>query len=76
VVRPIARLKSSDPPHAQTGSGLLDYILAWTRSLINAPIAGTVALGLATALGTELLPIVYCGAHDTPMPDLDAALYR
>ncbi len=62
ILRLLTRLRSTHPPHAQTGYDLLDRLGRWTHWGFYLLIAGMVLTGLTTALGLGLFPIVYGGA--------------
>ncbi|MEQ8366801.1 MAG: cytochrome b/b6 domain-containing protein [Roseicyclus sp.] len=70
IVRLVTRTRSTHPPHATTGNGVLDRIGRWTHWGFYALIAGMVLTGLATAIGAGLFPIVYGGAAQTLPPEL------
>ncbi|MDX8355225.1 cytochrome b [Cognatiyoonia sp. IB215182] len=65
ILRLITRLRSTHPPHAETGNDLLDRLGRWTHWGFYLLIAGMVLTGLTTALSLGLFPIVYGGAADT-----------
>lgn len=70
VLRLVTRSRSTHPPHAETGTPLLDRIGRWTHWGFYALIAGMVLTGLATAFGAGLFPIVYGGTAETLPPGL------
>lgn len=70
ILRLVTRVRSSHPPHAETGNAVLDRIGRWTHWGFYALIGGMVLTGLATAIGAGLFPIVYGGAADTLPPGL------
>ena len=64
LVRLLTRLRSTPPPHAQTGNDLLDRLGRWTHWGFYLLIAGMVLSGLTTAMGLSLFPIVFGGTED------------
>ncbi|MEO1537944.1 MAG: cytochrome b/b6 domain-containing protein [Pseudomonadota bacterium] len=70
VLRFLTRLRSAHPPHATTGTELLDRVGRWTHWAFYLLIAGMVLTGLTTAFGLGLFPIVYGGAAETLPPEL------
>lgn len=70
ILRLFTRIRSTHPPHAQTGNTILDQIGRWTHWAFYLLIAGMVLTGLAMALGAGLFPIVFAGAADVLPPEL------
>ncbi|WP_019954972.1 cytochrome b [Yoonia vestfoldensis] len=70
ILRLVTRTRSTHPPHATTGTPLLDRLGRWTHWGFYVLIAGMVATGLASALGAGLFPIVYGGTAETLPPEL------
>jgi len=68
ILRLLTRLRSTHPPHAETGNDLFDRLGRWTHWAFYLLIAGMVLTGLTTALGLVLFPIVY-GATAETLPE-------
>jgi len=70
ILRLLTRLRSTHPPHAETGNDLLDRLGRWAHWGFYLLIAGMVLSGLTTAFGLGLFPIVYGGAAESLPPEL------
>ena len=67
ALRLLTRLLSQNPPHAETGTAILDRIGAATHWLFYLLIAMMVGSGIGTALSGGLFPIVFQGSG-APLP--------
>jgi len=68
VLRLITKLRSEQPPHAKTGSALLDKAGVWAHWAFYVVIQLIVASGIGTALFTGLIEIVFQGSG-APLPE-------
>ena len=62
ILRLITKLRSKLPPHAKTGSALLDKAGVWAHWAFYVVILLIVASGMGTALFTGLIEIVFQGS--------------
>ena len=67
LLRLAVRFASAKPPHAETGSALLDKVGIATHWIMYALVALMVLSGLGTALSGGLFPIVF-GGNGEPLP--------
>ena len=63
ILRLITKLRSEQPPHAKTGSALLDKAAVWAHWAFYVVILLIVASGMGTAVFTGLIEIVFQLAH-------------
>ena len=63
----ITKLRSEQPPHAKTGSALLDKAGVWAHWAFYVVILLIVASGMGTAVFTVLIEIVFQGSG-APLP--------
>jgi len=62
ILRMITKLRSKQPPHAITGSALLDKAGVWAHWAFYVVIILILASGMGTALFTGLIEIVFQGS--------------
>ena len=67
ILRLITKLRSEQPPHAKTGSALLDKASVWAHWAFYVVILLIVASGMGTAVFTGLIEIVLQGSG-APLP--------
>ena len=67
ILRLITKLRSEQPPHAKTGSALLDKAGVWAHWAFYVVIPLIVASGMGTAVFTGLIEIVFQGSG-APLP--------
>ena len=67
VIRLVVRVMSDKPPHAQTGTAILDKIGVATHWVLYGLAGLMVMSGLGTAFAAGLFPIVFGGSGD-PIP--------
>ncbi|MEN0001929.1 MAG: cytochrome b/b6 domain-containing protein [Pseudomonadota bacterium] len=68
VVRLITRLRTNKPPHAATGSAVLDRVGVWTHWAFYGLIFLAAGSGMAMSAMAGLPDIVFFGSGD-PLPD-------
>ena len=67
ILRLITKLRSEQPPHAKTGSALLDKAGVWSHWAFYVVIPLIVASGMGTAVFTGLIEIVF-QSSGAPLP--------
>jgi len=68
ILRLITKLRSEQPPHAKTGSALLDKAGVWAHWAFYVVILLIVASGMGAAAFTGLIEIVFQGSG-APLPE-------
>ena len=68
ILRLITKVRSEQPPHAKTGSALLDKAGVWAHWAFYVVILLIVASGMGTVSFTGLIEIVFLGSG-APLPE-------
>ena len=68
ILRLITKFRSEQPPHAKTGSALLDKAGVWAHWAFYVVILLIVASGVGTAVFTGLIEIVFQGSGAPHLP--------